>query len=559
MIEDLHIENYALIDRADISFSKGLNVITGETGAGKSIIFNALSLALGGKVKKEMIRDDEKDCFAEVVFSVNEREKERLLAIDIPVIDDEVILSRRIGQARSKAKINGETVPAPLLATCGEILLDIYGQKEHQSLLKRSKHLEFIDSFGGKELLEKKKEIKEAYLEYSSLREKYDSQDIDEVLRERKTELLTHEIEEIEAAALNPGEDETIEREFSILQNGQKIREALSESMAALDGDMGAIEAAGRAERGLSLAGGFDEKLNGTLSQLSDATSLLSDTLRDLKSYIEASDFSEERYDEVSNRLDTINTLKGKYGRTIEDISAALSKKKEELSNLLDHDAYMEELKQKLDKAEKKLSGLSDEVSDLRKKASDQLSPLVISALKDLNFLDCRFETRFSEAKDYSSNGKDEAEFFISMNPGEPLVPLIDCASGGELSRIMLALKSVSADFLDVDSMIFDEIDAGISGITAARVAEKLSDIARDRQVICITHLQQIAAMGDTHLLTEKTVTNGKTHSDVRKLTEDESVTELARMIGGDSITDTVMRDAREMKKRSQQRRRKGE
>ena len=559
MIEDLHIENYALIDRADISFSKGFNVITGETGAGKSIIFNALSLALGGKVKKEMIRDDEKDCFAEVVFSVNEREKERLLAIDIPVIDDEVILSRRIGQARSKAKINGETVPAPLLATCGEILLDIYGQKEHQSLLKRSKHLEFIDSFGGKELLEKKKEMKEAYLEYSSLREKYDLQDIDEVLRERKTELLTHEIEEIEAAALRPGEDETIEKEFSILQNGQKIREALSESMGALDGDMGAIEAAGRAERGLSLASGFDEKLNGTLSQLSYAASLLSDTLRDLKSYIEGSDFSEEKYDEVSKRLDTINTLKGKYGRTIEDISAALSKKKEELSNLLDHDAYMEELKKKLDKAEKKLSGLSDEVSDLRKKAAEKLSPLVISALSDLNFLDCRFETRFSEAKDHSSNGKDEAEFFISMNPGEPLVPLIDCASGGELSRIMLALKSVSADFLDVDSMIFDEIDAGISGITAARVAEKLSDIARDRQVICITHLQQIAAMGDTHLLTEKTVTNGKTHSDVRKLTEDESVTELARMIGGDSITDTVMRDAREMKKRAQQRKRKGE
>ncbi|MCR5212558.1 MAG: DNA repair protein RecN [Lachnospiraceae bacterium] len=554
MIEDLHIENYALIDRADISFTKGFNVITGETGAGKSILLNALSLTLGGKVKKEMIRDDDKDCFAEVVFSVNESEKERLKSLDIPVIDDEVILSRRIGASKSKAKINGETVPAPLLATCGEILLDIYGQKEHQSLLKRSKHLEFIDSFGGKELLEKKKALKEAYTQYSSLKEKYDSQDIDEILRERKTELLTHEIEEIESAALRVGEDEEIEKEFSVLQNGQKIREALSESMAALDGDNGAIEATGRAERGLALAQGFDEKLEGALSQLSDAESLLSDTLRELKSYIEGSDFSEERFNEVSLRLDTINTLKGKYGRTIEDILSSLSEKKEELSNLLDHDAFMEELKNKLEKAEQKLKGLSDEVSTLRKKASDRLSPLVIDALSDLNFLDCRFETRFSEAKDYSSNGKDEAEFFISMNPGEPMVPLIDCASGGELSRIMLALKSVSADFLDVDSMIFDEIDAGISGITAARVAEKLSDIASERQVICITHLQQIAAMADNHLLTEKTVTDGKTHSAVRSLSEDESVMELARMIGGDSITDTVIKDAGEMKKRAQQR-----
>lgn len=554
MIEDLHIENYALIDRADISFTKGFNVITGETGAGKSILLNALSLTLGGKVKKEMIRDDDKDCFAEVVFSVNESEKERLKSLDIPVIDDEVILSRRIGASKSKAKINGETVPAPLLATCGEILLDIYGQKEHQSLLKRSKHLEFIDSFGGKELLEKKKALKEAYTQYSSLKEKYDSQDIDEILRERKTELLTHEIEEIESAALRVGEDEEIEKEFSVLQNGQKIREALSESMAALDGDNGAIEATGRAERGLALAQGFDEKLEGALSQLSDAESLISDTLRELKSYIEGSDFSEERFNEVSLRLDTINTLKGKYGRTIEDILSSLSEKKEELSNLLDHDAFMEELKNKLEKAEQKLKGLSDEVSTLRKKASDRLSPLVIDALSDLNFLDCRFETRFSEAKDYSSNGKDEAEFFISMNPGEPMVPLIDCASGGELSRIMLALKSVSADFLDVDSMIFDEIDAGISGITAARVAEKLSDIASERQVICITHLQQIAAMADNHLLTEKTVTDGKTHSAVRSLSEDESVMELARMIGGDSITDTVIKDAGEMKKRAQQR-----
>ena len=554
MIEDLHIENYALIDRADISFTKGFNVITGETGAGKSILLNALSLTLGGKVKKEMIRDDDKDCFAEVVFSVNESEKERLKSLDIPVIDDEVILSRRIGASKSKAKINGETVPAPLLATCGEILLDIYGQKEHQSLLKRSKHLEFIDSFGAKELLEKKKALKEAYTQYSSLKEKYDSQDIDEILRERKTELLTHEIEEIESAALRVGEDEEIEKEFSVLQNGQKIREALSESMAALDGDNGAIEATGRAERGLALAQGFDEKLEGALSQLSDAESLLSDTLRELKSYIEGSDFSEERFNEVSLRLDTINALKGKYGRTIEDILSSLSEKKEELSNLLDHDAFMEELKNKLEKAEQKLKGLSDEVSTLRKKASDRLSPLVIDALSDLNFLDCRFETRFSEAKDYSSNGKDEAEFFISMNPGEPMVPLIDCASGGELSRIMLALKSVSADFLDVDSMIFDEIDAGISGITAARVAEKLSDIASERQVICITHLQQIAAMADNHLLTEKTVTDGKTHSNVRSLSEDESVMELARMIGGDSITDTVIKDAGEMKKRAQQR-----
>lgn len=554
MIEDLHIENYALIDRADISFSKGFNVITGETGAGKSILLNALSLTLGGKVRHEMIRDNEKDCFAEVVFSVNEKEKERLKALDIPVIDDEVILSRRIGQSKSKAKINGETVPAPLLATCGEILLDIYGQKEHQSLLKRSKHLDFIDFFGGEEVLKKKKALKEAYSDYSSLKEKYDSQDIDEVLRERKTELLTHEIEEIEGAALRPGEDEEIENDHSILQNGQKIREALSESMAALDGDMGAIEMAGRAERGLSLAVSFDEKLNGTLSQLSDASSLLSDTLRDLKNYIDASDFSEERYDEVSSRLDTINNLKGKYGRTIPDILSSLSEKKEELSNLLDHDSYMEELKKKLEKAKKKVSSLSDELSSLRKNAADRLSPLVISALSDLNFLDCRFEARFSEAKDHTSNGRDEAEFFISMNPGEPLVPLIDCASGGELSRIMLALKSVSADFLDVDTMIFDEIDAGISGITAARVAEKLSDIARDRQVICITHLQQIAAMADNHLLTEKTVTDGKTYSNVRKLSEDESVMELSRMIGGDSITDTVLKDAREMKKRAKER-----
>jgi len=548
MINTLHIENYALIEKTDVEFDEGLNILTGETGAGKSILLGALSLALGGKVDKGAIREEGKDAYVEAVFSVTESDEEKLKALDIESYDGEVILSRRFSEKRSQAKINGESVPAPLLKKAGDVLLDIYGQKENQVLLKTVNHLGLLDAFAESALQEPKEKLAKSYAQYSALKKEYDEANTDESERLRETDFLTHEIEEIESADLKPGEDDSLEEEYRYLSHAEKIMEAAANAYRLIGEDESASEMTGQALQNLNEVASFDDKLSPLVDEISQIDSMLSDFSRELSSYIDENEYSPERFSEVTERLDLINNLKAKYGRTIDEILSALEEKEERLEKLQNFDEYLSGLKKKLSDAEKILRRDSETVSKIRKESALSLSDAVKKELLSLNFNDVNFEIRFTDLDKFSSNGTDSCEYYISMNKGEPMRPLKDVASGGELSRIMLSIKTVLAEKDATDTMIFDEIDSGISGRTAQAVAEKLCRVSSKHQVILITHLQQIAAMADRHFVVEKNNVENGTVSTIHEVTGDALIEELGRMLGGSSLTDAVLSNARELK-----------
>jgi DNA repair protein RecN (Recombination protein N) len=549
MLLYLHVKNLALIEEEEIGFQPGLNILTGETGAGKSIILGALSIALGGKVSKEILRDSSRDGLVEAVFQVtNEEQKRKLSELDVEIYDDSVILSRKISDTRAIAKVNGETVPAQKLKQVGDIFIDIYGQHEHQSLLHKKKHLEMLDDFGRADLMPVKEAVKASYQHFVELREEYESSRLDESERLREVGYLEHEIQEITDANLKVGEDEEIEKTYRFLKNSQKIAEGLNEAYARTSGD-GAAELLGRAVREIGPLVVYDEKLADLSSMIQDVEGLLNDFNRELSDYMEGLEFDAETFQNIEQRLDLINDLKNKYGKSIEEVLEALEEKQQRLDKLSAYDEYLKKLEMEYQAAEEKLREDCKALSEVRKSKAVLLSEAVRNALMDLNFLDVKFEMRFSELSDYTANGFDDAEFMISTNVGEPIRPLRDVASGGELSRIMLALKTVLARNDEIDTLIFDEIDAGISGRTAQAVSEKLVVVSAGHQVICITHLPQIAAMADQHFLIEKSVVDGSTVSNIHPLTTVESQEELARMLGGTEITEAVMQNAREMKK----------
>ena len=545
MLQELHIKNLILIEEEEISFLPGLNILSGETGAGKSIILGALSLALGGRASRDVIRDDSHDALVEATFTASDEVKELLASYDIEV-SDEVVLTRKISGDKSVARINGETVPAGRLREVGALLIDIYGQHEHQSLLHRTKHLELLDAFMGEAVRPLLDDVSSAYREYAGLKKELSEADVDESERLRELSFLEHEVEEISGAQLSPGEDDTVEEEYRRLASAQKISDALSGAYGEISG--GAADGISRALREVSEVSDLDPAISGIASALSDAESIISDAARSLSSYISDMERDAGRFAEVESRLDTINLLKSKYGRTIEEVLLALDEKSERIKKLQDYDEYLDKLRDKLALAEDKLSGLSDKLSDMRKKAAVELCSAVSEVLGQLQFLDAKFVMEFSKKETYSANGFDEAEFMMSANPGEPIRPLSAIASGGELSRVMLAIKTILAKKDTIDTLIFDEIDAGISGRTAQAVSEKIYLVARERQVICITHLPQIAAMADHHYLIEKEAVDGGTISSIHALYGDEITSELSRLIGGAEITETTMESARELK-----------
>ena len=490
MLTYLHVKNLALIEEEEISFKDGLNVLTGETGAGKSIILGALSYALGQKADKSNLRKEDGDAVVEAVFTVdNEEQKERLRELDIEPYDDEVILTRRITEGRATAKINGETVPAPKMKEVGDLFLDVYGQNEHATLLKKAKHLSLLDEYDREKILPLKEETERLYKEYKKLSEELLRENKDESERAREISFLEHEIEEISSAALKENEDEETEERYRFLQNGRKIFESLSE-VYSLTSDDNAAGEIGRAVMSLSKVSDLSKELSGLYSLLSDAEGIISDFNRAASDYMQALTFDEREFRETEERLDLINTLKTKYGRTIENINAALTEKEKKLETLNNFDEYLSGLKESVKHSEEALKEASEKLSEERKKAAKRLTEDTVKALSDLNFLDVRFEMEFKELPEFTANGKDDAEFFISTNVGEPLLPLRDIASGGELSRIMLALKTAIAKRDDKNTLIFDEIDAGISGRTAQAVSEKLAAVAKGQQVICISHFK---------------------------------------------------------------------
>lgn len=549
MLENLHVKNLALIEEEDITFLDGLHILSGETGAGKSIILGALGLALGGKVSKDMLRDPGKEALVEAVFRITrDSQRKQLAELDIEPYDDEVILSRKITENRSVAKINGEMVPAIKMKQVGDIFLDIHGQNDHQSLLHKKKHLEMLDEYAKNEVGPLKERMQTAYKTYAARQQEWKEANRLDGDREREISFLEYEIKEITEANLEIGEDARFENQYRRLSNSKRIMEALSEAYLQTSGSDGASEQVGRAVQRLHQILSYDETLEPMFESLNDIDSLLSDFNRDLSQYMAEAEFDEEMFAQIDGRLNEINRLKDKYGATIEDILAAKQEKEERLEKLMHHEAYLAKLTKTLNDAKKEAENAAFALSGMRKRYAKELSGKVEEALMDLNFLDVHFSMEFLQTDHIGADGYDDAQFMIRTNPGEPIRPLKDIASGGEMSRIMLAIKTVLAEHDDIDTLIFDEIDAGISGRTAQAVSEKLHLVAKEHQVICITHLPQIAAMADHHYLIQKDVVGNETISSIEALSYHDSIKELARMLGGTTITQTVLDNAKEMK-----------
>ncbi len=552
MLVSLYVKNLALIDETEVYFGNGLNILTGETGAGKSIIIGSVNLALGAKAEKDMIRTGADYALVELVFHVEkEKQLEEIRSLELPVEEDgTVILQRRIMPGKSLCKVGGETVSVKQVRALAEILIDIHGQHEHQSLLKAARQLEILDEYAKEELSGPAKKLKACYEQYREVAKQLSAEDIDEETRKREASLAAFEVQEIEEAALLAEEDTELEKSYRKLVNGQKIQESvtLAYQMSGYENG-GAGDAIGRAVKEIRSVAAYDETLQNFEAQLLDIDSLLNDYNRAAADYLSGLEFDGELFAKVEKRLDLVNHLKAKYGNTIEEILAYQERMQEKLEKYQNFDAYRQELVQKEAALKEELLALCEKVSKIRKKSAKSLAKSMKKALIDLNFLDVAFEIRIeSEENKIGPDGYDQASFMISTNPGEDLRPLAQIASGGELSRIMLALKTVLADRDEIETLIFDEIDTGISGKPAWKVSEKMGILGQKHQLICITHLPQIAAMADSHFQIEKTVTKERTVTTIRALEETESVEELARMLGGDSITENVLNNAREMK-----------
>lgn len=551
MLLSIHVKNFALINDANITLGDGLNILTGETGAGKSILIDAVNVALGGKTAKTVVRSGADSALVELVFIENREERIALLeTMDIYPEDGTIIISRRVFNGRSVCKINDETVTAAKIRKATELLIDIHGQHEHQSLLNKSKHLEILDEYCRDKFGDIKDKLEDAYKEYTRLGDELDNFEINDDERLREIDFLKYEINEITAASLKEGEEEELTNEFRKLSNGRSIAQHLSEAVSLIGYDSydGAGERIGRAVKYLREASQLDSDLEEITSQLESVDDILSCVCRDINEYTDNLVYDPKTLSEIEKRLDVIHNMQAKYGSTVEKILSALEEKQNRLDMLAQFEVRKAEVEDAYVEAESKVMAYASQISNIRKKESVVLTELIKQTLKDLNFLEVQFYMNFSKKDGVGRNGYDELEFLISTNPGEELKPLGQVASGGELSRIMLAIKTVLADSDDIETLIFDEIDTGISGRTAQKVAEKLGLIAIKHQVICITHLPQIAAMADNHFRIMKTVENGKTVTKINELDVSEQTEELARLLGGAVITDAVLNNAREMK-----------
>lgn len=546
MLLDLHVKNLALIEEAEITFGEGLNILTGETGAGKSIIIGSVNIALGGKVPKDIIRQGAAYAYVELIFSVEEAEKRaQLEAMDVMVPEDgTLIISKKIMPTRSVSKINDETVTSAKLKKITGFLIDIHGQHEHQSLLYKSKHLQILDAYAKSQISPLKNTIAKTYETYQTLQGKLEELSMDQESRLREAAFCRFEIEEIEGGNLKEGEEEELTSSYRRFQHAQKIMTGLSAAYQAISGDNISV-----ALKEVNQAAEYDESLKGIRDQMFDVDAILSDLIHDITGYMDDFTFDEEEFRQIEERLDTIHGLQAKYGNSIEGILTLLEEKKKKLDELENYDIISQKLQQELKETTAELDSLCQELTEIRKQGASVLTERISQGLEDLNFMDVNFSMEFRPLEHYTAGGSDEAEFMISTNPGEARKPLGMVASGGELSRIMLAIKAVLADTDEIPTLIFDEIDTGISGRTAQKVSEKLAYISKQHQVICITHLPQIAAMADAHYEISKSTKDGRTITAISPLNEEQMVQELARLLGGAEITEAVYDNAREMKK----------
>ncbi len=552
MLRTIHVKNIALIDDVEIELNNGMHVLSGETGAGKSIIIDAVNFALGRRMPRDVVREDAEYALCELFFSVDNDEQRQLLkALDLPEEDDSIILQRKIVNGRSICRVNGESVSTGALKELASVLIDIHGQHEHQSLLYQKKHMEILDAYCGSQCHLYLEQLADEYREYNKVSKEYEEALTSSGNKERDAELAEFELEEIDAAHLQPGEDEELESAYRKMSNAKRIAEAvaMAHNYTGYDSEGGAGSSIGRAVGELRTAADYDEEAEGLLEMLTDIDNLLNDFNRNIADYEKGLYFEEQEFAECEERLNLVNRMKDKYGNSIEEVLSYRDQLEAKLAQLADYDAFLADLKRIRDEKRENCLLLCKNISAIRQKEAVNLAAELREGLIDLNFLDARFEILVEPDEEaISATGYDHVEFMISTNPGEKVKPLINVASGGELSRIMLALKAVLSERDHVPTLIFDEIDTGISGRTAQKVSEKLAVLSSAHQVICVTHLPQIASMADVHYEIKKGVENGRTTTTVTALTEEEAVTELARMLSGTEVTDAVLQNAKEMK-----------
>lgn len=555
MLVSLHVKNLALIEETEMEFGEGLNILTGETGAGKSILIGSVNLALGARFDKDMLRQGAESALVELMFTCPPKDaalREKLQELEIPLEEDTVLISRRMQPGKNVFRVNGETVSARQVKEVAELLIDIHGQHEHQSLLHKKKHMEILDAYAGQEAQDALALVAERFQETGKLRQEMEENRLDEETLKREQDLLAFEQQEISEAHLVPGEDTELEESYRRMVNGQKITQALGEAeLYAGDEEGGAGNALSRALRCMHGIAEYDKQLEELAQQLTQIDDLLNDYNRDMAQYRDSLTWDEEDFRRTEERLNLLNRLKDKYGSTLEQVLQAYEDKSRRLEKLADYDLYMKRLEGQLAEAEAALEQACGELTRIRRGSAEGLTKVLTQALQGLNFLTVQLQIQVRDGQSISARGWDEVEFLISTNPGEAVKPLAQIASGGELSRIMLAIKTVLASRDDIDTLIFDEIDAGISGKTAWKVSEQLDSVAHAHQVICITHLPQIAAMADKHFVIEKDVQKDTTVTQIRHLEGEENLQELGRLLGGDGMTDAVLGNAREMRQQA--------
>lgn len=548
MLDRLLVKDLALIEKSVVEFSGGLNVLTGETGAGKSILLGSIQLALGQKANKDLIRHGKEQAIVELDFSLTAEEVRRIQALeeDLELEEERLLIRRKISEKKSDIRVNDLGLTLAKLREITGGLLDLHGQHEHQSLLREGSHLEIIDGFrkkqGGK-LLE---EVADAYHLLQEKKRALQKFSLQESERTRELDFLDFEIQELADAHLSEGEEAELTKEYSLYENMDRLKSLLlsaKESLEEMDFH--------RPIQAVEEAKDFDESLKGLSDSLYDLEAVGEDCLRSLDHYLDHAEVDEEKLFTLGERLEQIRRVMMKHGGTEAKALAALAKKEERRTFLLDYEKDEEKAKKAIVAQEKLLREKALLLSKERQEDAKVLAKQIQGEMQEMGFLDTKFEFHFQEKKEPTEKGLDEVEAYVSLNPGEPLRPLREVGSGGELSRIMLSIKTVLADTEGVSTLIFDEIDSGISGRTAEKVGEKLQKIAKNHQVILITHLPQIAAKADHHFLIEKTVEDGATHTRIHPLEEKESIEELARLLGGDEISEASLENARELKAKS--------
>lgn len=554
MLIHLHVKNFALIDEIEADFTHGLNILTGETGAGKSILLGSINLALGGKADKDSIREGCEYAFVELLFKIeNDFQRDLIKSFDIFPEEDILIIQRKILPGRSISKICGETVTVGTLKAVASAFLDIYGQHDYQNLLQPKKHIEFLDLFAGKKIEDARLRVESSYKEYCDIRKKLATPAMDSEVRLKEIDFAKFEISEIENANLIPGEEDELAAFLKKAENSEKILQALNASKMYLsEMDESAENSLDKVLREIGNVSSYDEEVSGIEERLNDAQSIISDISRDISRICESMDFDPVRLNEARERYDCINHLQMKYKKSTEEILSYCEQRKKELEELENFEETKALLELGLKNATEKLAASCKELSEIRKEEALKLEKEITVALKELNFDEAVFKIDFEETQ-FSSNGFDNVSFLISTNKGESLKLLSNVASGGELSRIMLSIKTVIADKEGTGTLIFDEIDSGISGMTAWMVSKKLGILSKEHQIILITHLPQIAAMADNHFRIYKEEQDSKVVSRLENLSEEGSLNELARLLGSDTLTEAALTNAKELKKKAKE------